>query len=69
MDVCEAVGFVRDIDLRASYTHFKTDMENRLSVSVKELQAKEHQALTALCKFEHPAFGSEAAGLRSWVRA
>lgn len=67
-DVCERVGFVRDVDVRATYVHFKSNLQDRLSVSVKELQAKEQPALTALCKFDHPAFASEAAGRRSWER-
>ena len=48
--------------------HFKFNLQDRSSVSVKELRAKEQPALTTLCKFDHPAFASEAAGRRSWER-
>lgn len=66
--MCEKLGFVRDVDMRATYVHFKSDLEDRLSISVQELRAREQPALTSLCKFNHPAFANEAAGRRSWER-
>ena len=59
---------MRDVDMRASYVHFKSNLQDRSNASVKELRAKEQPALTTLCKFDHPAFASEAAGRRSWER-
>jgi len=66
-DPCAREGFVRDIDISATYSHFKSDIQERMK-STRDLAAQQKPSLMALCKFQHPAFGSSSDHLRSWQR-